>query len=89
MVFEMSFCLSRMFPEMGVHPIGWSIRENTIRMDDLGVPLFTPILGNFHIWCEVSASLRSLQESPEYGCLPELSPDIDHLLNKNGGKPPL
>ena len=33
------------FLEMGVPPNGWFIMENTIKMDDLGVPLFqeTPI----------------------------------------------
>jgi hypothetical protein len=28
------------FLEMGVPPNGWFIMENTIKMDDLGVPLF-------------------------------------------------
>ena len=32
---------------MGVPPNGWSMRENPIKMDDLGV---TPISGNHHIW---------------------------------------
>ena len=34
------------FPKIGVPQNGWFIRENLIRMDDLGVPLFleTPIL---------------------------------------------
>ncbi len=35
------------FPKIGVPQNGWFIRENPIKMDDLGAPLFleTPILG--------------------------------------------
>ena len=29
-----------MFPKIGVHQNGWFIRENPIKMDDLGVALF-------------------------------------------------
>ena len=34
-----------LFPKIGVPPNGWFIRENPIKMDDLGVHLFweTPI----------------------------------------------
>ena len=35
-----------MFPKIGVPQNGWFIRENPIKMDDLGG---TPIFGNTHV----------------------------------------
>ena len=34
------------------------IRENPVKMDDLGVPMGTPILGNFHITNLIRVSLK-------------------------------
>ena len=47
------------FPKIGVPQNGWFIKENHIKMDDLGVPLFleTPI--SIHIFFFIPASLTA------------------------------
>ena len=35
-----------MFPKIGVPQNGWFVMENLIKMDDLGAPLLSPIVGN-------------------------------------------
>ena len=55
-----SFCIW-MLPQIVVPQNGWFIRENLIKKDDLGVPLF---LGNTHIITKHFRYLKGKESSP-------------------------
>ena len=48
------------FPELGVPPNGWFIRENRTKMDDLGVPPFQET----SIYTYISLSLHGSGSKP-------------------------
>ena len=51
-----------MFPKIGVPQNGWFLMETPIKMDDLGVPLFSETSIYLHPWWGVSRSLPPSQE---------------------------
>ena len=58
------------FPELGVPPNGWSIRENPIKMDDLGVPPFQET-SKFWRHTEKIAKVTMLIATKKYSRLPD------------------
>ena len=52
------------FPKIGIPQNGWFIMETSIKMDDLGVPLFseTPIYIYIHIYIYLYIYILYIQE---------------------------
>ena len=48
-----STVMTWVFPKIGVPQNGWFIMENPIKMDDLGVPLFSETSTSGQIMCDM------------------------------------